>query len=159
MARPRTIPYKPPDPSVLEEARANRFKEMKMWDIIREITLYTFFLWILLVISYSFRDPDAFLFKKNIQTMFVDQGLGHLPAPFTYTKNFDKVMLSVSLRASARKLRRYSDGESVKVIAVKEETVLSKAAIIFVSSSRLTAHQTSQAKTSLQIFSPQTALL
>ena len=73
---------------MLEEARSKRYKEMKMWDVMREITFYAFFLWIVMVISYSFREPEAYLIKRNVETMLVHQGLGHLEPPFTYTTNF-----------------------------------------------------------------------
>ena len=59
-----------------------------MWDVMREITFYAFFLWIVKVISYSFREPEAYLIKRNVETMLVHQGLGHLEPPFTYTTNF-----------------------------------------------------------------------
>ncbi len=39
MARPRTLEYRPPDPEVLQRAREKRFKEKKMWDILREVSV------------------------------------------------------------------------------------------------------------------------
>ena len=50
--RDRKVHYKPPDPDALMRARATRIKELKMFDILREIVFYAFFLWILLVITY-----------------------------------------------------------------------------------------------------------
>jgi len=73
--RPRKIAYKPPDPVALEKARINRLKELKMYAIIREIIFYAFFLWILMVISYGFRDPNAHHYKFHLSHEFGDQGL------------------------------------------------------------------------------------
>ena len=70
--KPRKIAYKPPDPKALERARENRLKELKMYDILREIMFYTMFLWILMVMSYGFRDPNAFLLQKNFVNEFID---------------------------------------------------------------------------------------
>ena len=53
--RQRTMGYKKPDPEVLKKAREFRLNEKKMYDVLREILFYSFFLWILLVISYGFR--------------------------------------------------------------------------------------------------------
>ena len=52
------------------------------------VRVFEMVLWILMVISYRFRDPAAFLVKRNIQSLFVDQGLGHRK-DFLY--NFKKV--------------------------------------------------------------------
>ena len=37
IARPRKIEYKPPDPQELMKAREKRYKEKKMWDVLREV--------------------------------------------------------------------------------------------------------------------------
>ena len=42
LAKPRTIEYKPPDPIELQKAREKRYKEKKMWDILREVRLLTY---------------------------------------------------------------------------------------------------------------------
>ncbi|ELU06540.1 hypothetical protein CAPTEDRAFT_185815 [Capitella teleta] len=72
----RTKGYNPPDTKKLEEARLERLKELQMYDILRELLVYSFFLWILLVISYGFRDPAAFFYKKSLTDLYVDNGLG-----------------------------------------------------------------------------------
>ena len=68
--------YQPPDSKKLEEARLERLKELQMYDILRELLFYSFFLWILMVISYGFRDPAAFFYKKSLTDLYVDNGLG-----------------------------------------------------------------------------------
>ncbi len=70
-ARPRKIGYKPPNPTELEQARKKRLNEIKMWDIIREIIFYSFFLWILMVISYRNRSPDSFYYKNSLEKMII----------------------------------------------------------------------------------------
>ena len=49
---------------------------MKMYDIIREILFYSVFLWVLLILSYGFRDPNAYFLKENVQSTVTDLGLG-----------------------------------------------------------------------------------
>ena len=53
--RPPKRNVKKADEEQLQRLRETRLKEMQMFDILREILIYVFFLWILLVISYSFR--------------------------------------------------------------------------------------------------------
>ena len=73
-ARQRQVHYEPPDPLMLERAREKRLKELKMYAILREVIIYMFFLWIVIVISYDFRDPRAQHVKANLEMMFVDGG-------------------------------------------------------------------------------------
>ena len=73
--RTRTIPYKPLDEETLARAREQRLKELQMYDVIREILLYAFFLWILMVSMTSSENhalycsenlvPQTLIFKKN----------------------------------------------------------------------------------------------
>ncbi|XP_067670971.1 polycystin-1-like protein 2 [Haliotis asinina] len=70
-ARPKKIGYKPPDPTVLQKARRQRLNEIKMWDIIREIVFYSFFVWILMVVSYRNRSPDSFYYKDSLEKMII----------------------------------------------------------------------------------------
>ncbi|XP_038068153.1 uncharacterized protein LOC119737688 [Patiria miniata] len=57
--------YKPPDPANLERIRVQRIKELKMYNILREICFYIIFLWTLMVFSYSSIDPFAFYMKDQ----------------------------------------------------------------------------------------------
>ena len=50
-------------------------KELKMYDILREVLFYALFLWILMVVSYGFRDPNAFFMKTALYHTYVDAGL------------------------------------------------------------------------------------
>ncbi|XP_076459182.1 polycystin-1-like [Babylonia areolata] len=70
-AKPRKIGYKPPDRSELEAARQKRLNEIQMWSIVREVVIYSFFLWILLVISYRQRNSDTFLYKDTMERVFI----------------------------------------------------------------------------------------
>ncbi len=78
MNQNRTIDYQPPDPITLQNAREMRMQEMKMYDIFREIIFYIVFLWLLLVVSYNFRDPNAFLMKDALMKTITDSGMGHI---------------------------------------------------------------------------------
>ena len=71
-ARPRKSAYKPPDPERLERMRAQRLKEIKMWEVIKEVIVYAFFLWILMVISYRNRSPWAYRTKYALEKQLVE---------------------------------------------------------------------------------------
>ena len=72
--RPRTIIYRGPDPDELQRAREQRIKELKMYNIMREIVFYVLYIWVLIVISYEFRHPQSFQFHENLRMAFVTGG-------------------------------------------------------------------------------------
>lgn len=72
--RPRTIVYEAPDKVELERARDYRIKELKMYDILRELVFYSCFVWVILAVSYDFRDPKSFSVKDNMVQTFIGQG-------------------------------------------------------------------------------------
>jgi hypothetical protein len=51
----------------LAYARQQRLKEIKMWEILREMLAYASFLWILYVVSYSNRDPNSFYLMNHLR--------------------------------------------------------------------------------------------
>jgi hypothetical protein len=53
-------------------ARDRRLKEIKMWEILRELLAYSTFLWILYVVSYSNRDPNSFYLMNHLKTDFLN---------------------------------------------------------------------------------------
>ena len=59
--------YRPMNRAALEAAREKRMKEVKMWDVIKEIASYFIYLWVLLVLSYGNRDPNAYLLKSGFE--------------------------------------------------------------------------------------------
>ncbi|XP_055877058.1 uncharacterized protein LOC106077240 isoform X2 [Biomphalaria glabrata] len=71
-AKPKKIGYKPPDPIVIEKLRAQRMKEIQMWAVIREVIMYSFFLWILMLISYRQLGAGNFLYKDTMKRIFID---------------------------------------------------------------------------------------
>lgn len=64
--------YRPPNLTELEKAKLQRLKEIKMGIILKEIFSYLFFLWILTVLSYGNRDPNAHLMKETLKGAFID---------------------------------------------------------------------------------------
>ncbi|RWS14806.1 polycystic kidney disease protein 1-like protein 2-like protein [Dinothrombium tinctorium] len=64
--------YRPPNLTALEKAKLERLKEMKMVEVLKDIWSYLLFLWILVVLSYGNRDPNAHLMKDTIQSAFID---------------------------------------------------------------------------------------
>ncbi|XP_077869620.1 polycystin-1-like protein 2 [Saccoglossus kowalevskii] len=63
------IKYQPPDSCKLEAAREQRLKELKMWEISREILFYFFFVIILLIIAYGNRDLRSYDLQNNIRNL------------------------------------------------------------------------------------------
>lgn len=53
-------------------AREKRLNELKMWDILRELLAYVSFLWILYVVSYANRDPNAFFLMNHLRKDFLN---------------------------------------------------------------------------------------
>ncbi|XP_023225224.1 uncharacterized protein LOC111626157 [Centruroides sculpturatus] len=70
----KKISYQPPNSARIEKARREREKELKMAAIIKEIFSYVFFLWILIILSYGNRDPNAFFLKTNLENAFIKKG-------------------------------------------------------------------------------------
>lgn len=66
-------------------ARDQRLKKLRMWEIIRELVAYSSFLWILYVVSYSNRDPNAFYLMQQLKKEFVN--------PNNATGSFMKVIV------------------------------------------------------------------
>ncbi|CAL8342625.1 unnamed protein product [Boreogadus saida] len=62
--------YRPPPPVDMEQMRRNRVKEQKAFALIKEILTYVGFMWILLLVAYSQRDPNAFYLSKHIRRSF-----------------------------------------------------------------------------------------
>ena len=57
-------------------------KELQMFEIMREIVTFGLFVWVLLTLSYSFRDPNAFLLQNHMQQMLIK----NTEAGIDYTK-------------------------------------------------------------------------
>ncbi|XP_030199909.1 polycystic kidney disease protein 1-like 2 [Gadus morhua] len=62
--------YRPPPPVDMEQMRRNRVKEQKAFALIKEILTYVGFMWMLLLVVYSQRDPNAFYLSKHIRRSF-----------------------------------------------------------------------------------------
>ena len=64
--------YKPPQKGDLDHVREERMKELKMSEILREIFSYLLFLWLLTVLSYGNRDPNAYYMQMNLKNEFIN---------------------------------------------------------------------------------------
>ncbi|XP_064194078.1 polycystin-1-like protein 2 [Anguilla rostrata] len=62
--------YQPPPPTDIEKMRSNMIKEQKVFALFREIITYLGFLWMLLLIAYGQRDPNAYFLTQHIQQSF-----------------------------------------------------------------------------------------
>jgi len=54
-----------------------------MYDILREIVFYVIYVWVIIVISYEFRDPRSFHFRENMRMAFVTGGRSTAIGPQT----------------------------------------------------------------------------
>ncbi|KAK3533669.1 hypothetical protein QTP70_024018, partial [Hemibagrus guttatus] len=62
--------YQPPPPCDIEKMRNSMIKEQKVFALIREILIYVGFLWMLLLVAYGQRDPNAYYLTQHIQQNF-----------------------------------------------------------------------------------------
>ncbi|KAM3625915.1 uncharacterized protein V6R79_019756 [Siganus canaliculatus] len=62
--------YQPPPPTDIERIRNNMIKEQKVFALIREILAYMGFMWMLLLVAYGQRDPNAFFLTQHIRQSF-----------------------------------------------------------------------------------------
>ena len=62
------------DEDLLEEMRIKRRKEVEMHNIAVELLVYAFFIWILLIISYGQRDPNAWYLQNSLKQTFIHPG-------------------------------------------------------------------------------------
>jgi hypothetical protein len=60
----------------LKEAREYRLKQLKMYDILREVALYSIFVIVTIIVCYDLRDSNAYLLKSSLQSTFIDGGAG-----------------------------------------------------------------------------------
>uniref|UniRef100_A0A3B3SCC7 Polycystic kidney disease 1 like 2a n=1 Tax=Paramormyrops kingsleyae TaxID=1676925 RepID=A0A3B3SCC7_9TELE len=63
--------YQPPPPTDIERMRNNMIKEQKAYGLIMEI-LYLGFMWMLLLVAYGQRDPNAYFLNQHIQQSFTN---------------------------------------------------------------------------------------
>lgn len=71
VTRPKRAAYAPPDPVLMEKARQVRLKEIQMWAVVRELVFYSFFLWILMIISYRNRSELMYRYKNSMEQVFI----------------------------------------------------------------------------------------
>uniref|UniRef100_A0A8C5BHS2 Polycystic kidney disease 1 like 2b n=1 Tax=Gadus morhua TaxID=8049 RepID=A0A8C5BHS2_GADMO len=66
--------YQPPPPTDIERMKSNMIKEQKVYALIKEILAYAGFMWMLLLVAYGQRDPNAYFLSRHIQRSF-SQGI------------------------------------------------------------------------------------
>uniref|UniRef100_A0AAZ3R941 Polycystic kidney disease 1 like 2a n=1 Tax=Oncorhynchus tshawytscha TaxID=74940 RepID=A0AAZ3R941_ONCTS len=66
--------YQPPPPTDIERMRSNMIKEQKVFALIKEILTYMGFMWMLLLVAYGQRDPNAYFLTQHIRQSF-SQGI------------------------------------------------------------------------------------
>uniref|UniRef100_A0A3Q3NL01 Polycystic kidney disease protein 1-like 2 n=1 Tax=Labrus bergylta TaxID=56723 RepID=A0A3Q3NL01_9LABR len=61
--------YQPPPPTDIERMRNNMIKEQRVFALIKEI-LYMGFMWMLLLVAYGQRDPNAYFLTQHVRQSF-----------------------------------------------------------------------------------------
>nr|XP_023493143.1 polycystic kidney disease protein 1-like 2 [Equus caballus] len=62
--------YQPPLAADIEKMKTTHLKEQKAFALIREILAYLGFLWMLLLVAYGQRDPNAYHFNRHLEHSF-----------------------------------------------------------------------------------------
>ncbi|XP_062258132.1 polycystin-1-like protein 2 [Platichthys flesus] len=62
--------YEPPPPGDVERMKRIKMIEQKAFALFREIFIYTGFMWMLLLVAYGQRDPNAFHLNQHIRNSF-----------------------------------------------------------------------------------------
>ncbi|XP_069389608.1 polycystin-1-like protein 2 [Paralichthys olivaceus] len=62
--------YEPPPPGDVERMKRIKIIEQKAFALLREIFIYTGFMWMLLLVAYGQRDPNAFFLNQHIRKSF-----------------------------------------------------------------------------------------
>ncbi|XP_035994541.1 polycystic kidney disease protein 1-like 2 [Fundulus heteroclitus] len=62
--------YEPPPPADIERMKRNKILEQKAFALLSEILVYMGFMWMLLLVAYGQKDPNAFFLKKHIRNSF-----------------------------------------------------------------------------------------
>uniref|UniRef100_A0A673B6F1 Polycystic kidney disease 1 like 2a n=1 Tax=Sphaeramia orbicularis TaxID=375764 RepID=A0A673B6F1_9TELE len=62
--------YEPPPPADVEKMKMIKMKEQKAFNLLTEILMYMGFMWMLLLVAYGQRDPNAFYLNRHIRNSF-----------------------------------------------------------------------------------------
>ncbi|KAM6978376.1 polycystin-1-like protein 2 [Tautogolabrus adspersus] len=62
--------YEPPAPADIEKMKRNKIMEQKAFALIKEILIYMGYMWMLLLVAYGQRDPNAFFLNRHIRHSF-----------------------------------------------------------------------------------------
>ncbi|XP_041663058.1 polycystic kidney disease protein 1-like 2 [Cheilinus undulatus] len=68
--------YAPPPAADIEKMKRNKIMEQKAFALIREILTYLGYMWMLLLVAYGQRDPNAFFLNRHIRQSF-SRGISH----------------------------------------------------------------------------------
>ncbi|CAG5865975.1 unnamed protein product [Menidia menidia] len=64
--------YEPPPSADVQIMKRNRVLEQRAFGLLREILAYVGFMWMLLLVAYGQRDPNAFFLNQHIRKSFTD---------------------------------------------------------------------------------------
>ncbi|XP_066985426.1 LOW QUALITY PROTEIN: polycystin-1-like protein 2 [Macrobrachium rosenbergii] len=103
--------HKQADSLLLQVLRERRQRELEMYVILKEVFSYFMFIWVLLVLSYGNRDPNAFFLHQTLAQNFVHEGLGD-STDFSQVANADDLWqyLYTGLLSNLR-LEQYYNGQ------------------------------------------------
>ncbi|XP_034417690.1 polycystic kidney disease protein 1-like 2 [Cyclopterus lumpus] len=77
--------YEPPPAADVEEMRRKQIVEQKAFALLKEILTYMGFMWMLLLVAYGQRDPNAFLLNRHIRDSFVNKTSGSMSLRDVFT--------------------------------------------------------------------------
>ncbi|XP_072051916.1 polycystin-1-like protein 2 [Amphiura filiformis] len=75
--RRESIWYQPPPLANVHGARIRKIRERKMYELLREICSYVFFMWFVLMLAYSNRDRNAYYLTKHTKDLYFDNKIYH----------------------------------------------------------------------------------
>ncbi|XP_064099124.1 location of vulva defective 1-like [Macrobrachium nipponense] len=108
--KPKVL-HKEADSVLLKVLRERRQRELEMYMILKEVFSYFMFIWVLLVLSYGNRDPNAFFLRQTLTQNFIHEGLGD-STDFSKVSNSDELWsyLQTGLLSNLR-LEEYYNGQ------------------------------------------------
>ncbi|XP_023806954.1 polycystic kidney disease protein 1-like 2, partial [Oryzias latipes] len=69
----KSLLYEPPPPAAIERMKRNKIMQQKANALLKEILIYIGFLWMLLLVAYGQRDPNAFYLNQHIRNSFTGE--------------------------------------------------------------------------------------
>jgi hypothetical protein len=73
--RPRSKVFAPLGQVELDDAKAERLKELKVWSVLRELFVYFMYIWVLYVISIGNMSYNSYLYPLQLSNLFTQKNI------------------------------------------------------------------------------------